>query len=80
MYSQIGGIDVATFEEQILKLEETVRLLERGDISLDESLSLFEQGIKLTKGCQEQLDKAEKRVKILVNGEKEDFDVNEEQA
>lgn len=80
MYSKIGGIDVATFEEQILKLEETVRLLERGDISLDESLSLFEQGIKLTKGCQEQLDKAEKRVKILVNGEKEDFDVNEEQA
>ena len=54
--------------------------MERGDISLDESLSLFEQGIKLTKGCQEQLDKAEKRVKILVNGEKEDFDVNEEQA
>ena len=71
---------MATFEEQILNLEETVRLLERGDLSLDESLSLFEQGIKLTKGCQEQLDKAEKRVKILVNGEKEDFDVNEEQA
>lgn len=69
-----------TFEEQITKLEETVRLLERGDISLDESLALFEQGIKLTNCCQEQLDKAEKKVKILINGEKEDFDVNEEQT
>lgn len=71
---------MATFEEQITKLEETVRLLERGDVSLDESLALFEQGIKLTKSCQEQLDKAEKKVKILINGEKEDFDVDEEQA
>lgn len=69
---------MAVFEEQISKLEETVRLLERGDISLDESLSLFEEGIKLTKSCQEQLDKAEKRVKILINGKKEDFEINEE--
>lgn len=69
-----------TFEEQIAKLEETVRLLERGDISLDESLALFEQGIKLTKSCQEQLEQAEKKVKILINGEKEDFEVNENQA
>lgn len=76
----VNGYIMATFEEQITKLEETVRLLERGDISLDESLNLFEQGIKLTKGCRELLDKAENKVKILVNGEKEDFDVNEEQA
>ena len=73
----VNGYIMATFEEQITKLEETVRLLERGDISLDESLNLFEQGIKLTKGCRELLDKAENKVKILVNGEKEDFDVNE---
>jgi exodeoxyribonuclease VII small subunit len=71
---------MATFEEQISKLEETVRLLERGDVSLDESLALFEQGVKLAKSCREQLDNAEKKVKILVNGEKEDFEVNEEQA
>ncbi len=69
-----------SFEEQILKLEDTVRKLESGDISLDESLALFEEGVKLAKSCQEQLDKAEKKVKILVNGEKEDFDINEEQA
>ena len=79
-YIKKGMKSMPTFEEQITKLEETVRLLERGDISLDESLALFEQGIKLTKCCQEQLDKAEKKVKILINGEKEDFDVNEEQT
>ena len=71
---------MASFEEQIVKLEETVRKLERGDISLDESLALFEEGVKLTKDCQEQLNKAEKKVKILINGEEEEFDVNEKQA
>ena len=71
---------MASFEEQIVKLEETVRKLERGDISLDESLALFEEGVKLTKDCQEQLNKEEKKVKILINGEEEDFDVNEKQA
>ena len=71
---------MASFEEQIVKLEETVRKLERGDISLDKSLALFEEGVKLTKDCQEQLNKAEKKVKILINGEEEDFDVNEKQA
>ena len=71
---------MASFEEQIVKLEETVRKLERVDISLDESLALFEEGVKLTKDCQEQLNKAEKKVKILINGEEEDFDVNEKQA
>lgn len=71
---------MVSFEEQIVKLEETVRKLERGDISLDESLALFEEGVKLTKDCQEQLNKAEKKVKILINGEEEDFDVNEKQA
>lgn len=75
-----GEFNMASFEEQIVKLEETVRKLERGDISLDESLALFEEGVKLTKDCQEQLNKAEKKVKILINGEEEDFDVNEKQA
>ena len=60
-----------TFEEQIGELEEIVKKLENGDVSLDESLELFEQGIKLTKGCQKILDTAEKKVKVLMsdNGE-----------
>ena len=56
-----------TFEEQIGELEEIVKKLENGDVSLDESLSLFEQGIKLTKGCQKMLDTAEKKVKVLMS-------------
>lgn len=55
-----------TFEEQIAELEKIVEKLENGDISLDESLALFEDGIKLTKSCREKLDKAEKRVKVLM--------------
>ena len=56
-----------TFEEQIGELEEIVSKLENGDVSLDESLALFEQGIKLTKGCQKMLDTAEKKVKVLMS-------------
>ena len=56
-----------TFEEQIGELEEIVKKLENGDVSLDESLALFEQGIKLTKGCQKILDTAEKQVKVLMS-------------
>ena len=66
-----------TFEEQIGELEEIVRKLENGDVSLDESLELFEQGVKLTKGCQKMLDTAEKKVKVLMSdGSEKDF-INE---
>ena len=45
-----------TFEQSISELEEIVSQLENGDVTLDESLSLFEKGIKLSKGCQKMLD------------------------
>ena len=70
------------FETSIKELEEIVKALESGSVSLDESLALFEKGVKLTKSCQKLLDEAEKRVSVLVNdGEgnivKKDF-INEE--
>lgn len=70
------------FETSIKELEEIVRALESGSVSLDESLALFEKGVKLTKSCQKLLDEAEKKVSVLVNdGEgnvvKKDF-INEE--
>lgn len=73
-----------SFEKQITELEAIVKALESGDISLDESLALFEKGVKLTKSCQKMLDEAEKKVSVLVSGEngemeKKDF-INEEQA
>ncbi len=71
-----------TFENSMAELEEVVAKLESGDITLDESLQLFEQGIKLANSCQKKLDEAEKRVKILTatengNMEEKEFEVEE---
>ena len=62
-----------TFEEQITALEEIVHKLESGNCSLDDSLKLFEEGIKLSKSCHEMLENAEKKVSVLINGEKQEF-------
>ncbi|MBO5060093.1 MAG: exodeoxyribonuclease VII small subunit [Clostridia bacterium] len=66
------------FEESIKELEKIVEKLERGDVGLEESLDLFEKGIKLSKACNDMLDKAEKKVSVLINGEKQDFIAEEE--
>ena len=61
-----------TFEESVMELEKIVAELESGDVTLDESLSLFERGIKLSKSCQKMLDAAEKKVSVLMtNGDGE---------
>lgn len=62
-----------TFEASMHELEEVVSKLENGDITLDDSLKLFEQGIKLAKTCQKKLDDAEKKVKILTADSNGDF-------
>lgn len=51
-----------TFEQSLARLEEIVRLLERGDAPLAESLGLFEEGAGLIKTCSKQLDEAEQKV------------------
>lgn len=66
------------FEKSIKELEKIVETLEKGDKSLDESIALFEEGIKLSKECNDMLDKAEKKVSVLINGEKQDFAISEE--
>lgn len=66
------------FEDSIKELEKIVESLEKGDCGLSESLDLFEKGIKLSKECSEMLDKAEKKVSVLIGGEKQDFNVDEE--
>lgn len=72
-----------TFEQSIKELEEIASKLEAGDVTLDESLELFEQGIKLSKSCQKMLDTAEKKVSVLMANEdgemeKQNFDGDEE--
>jgi len=57
------------FEEALSKLEKVVEKLEAGDISLEESLKLFEEGIRLSRFCNQKLDEAEKKVEILLKDE-----------
>lgn len=69
------------FEKSIKELEEIVEKLEGSDVSLEESLKLFEKGVTLTKSCQKMLDEAEKKVTVLMasdNGELVDFASEEE--
>ncbi len=54
------------FEEAMGKLEEIVRKLEEGADSLESSLSLFEEGVALARMCNETLDKAEKKLEVLM--------------
>lgn len=52
-----------------MELEKIVRELEQGDLSLEESLKLFEDGVKLSRECQERLNQAERRIEILLKDE-----------
>jgi exodeoxyribonuclease VII small subunit len=53
------------FEDAMKKLEEIVGRMEKGDLPLDESLKLFEEGVKLTRFCSKELHKAERKVELL---------------
>lgn len=57
------------FEEAIEKLDSIVSKLEAGSVALDESLTLFEEGVALIKLCNEKLDSAEQKVRILTEAE-----------
>ena len=54
------------FETALKRLEEIVKKLENGELSLDSALELFEEGIKLSRFCHTKLEEAERRVEILV--------------
>lgn len=55
-----------TFEEAMLKLESEVKKLESGSMGLDESIAAYEEAVKLIRVCNQKLDNAEHRVRILV--------------
>lgn len=55
-----------SFEASLEALEQIVRQLESGDLPLEKSLELFEQGIRLSRECQERLSQAERRIEILL--------------
>jgi exodeoxyribonuclease VII small subunit len=70
------------FEEALNRLEEITRSLESGELSLDESLAAYEEGIKLRNLCTDYLGQAEKRLQMLQkkDGELRPVDVEEEEA
>ncbi len=61
----------AGFEAQLKELETIVERLERGDVSLEESLKLFEKGVQLARSCQKTLQEAEQKVQILSRGDED---------
>ena len=70
-----------SFESQIENLEKILAELENGKLSLDESVSKFEEGIKISKECNKTLEEAEKKITILINNDgetkEEEFKINE---
>ena len=56
----------AEFERSLTRLEEVVRKLENANLYLDEAMKLFEEGVRLSRDCQKQLQEAEGRVEILL--------------
>jgi exodeoxyribonuclease VII small subunit len=76
---------MADFEKQLAALESVVDRLERGDLSLEDSVQLFEEGMKLSDACKKELEVAEGKIQLLVdqgrNGMKVvDLDVKEAAA
>jgi len=59
------------FEEALGRLEDIVKRMEAGDMTLEESLKAFEEGIKLARLCSRRLDEAERRVEMLLKQEQE---------
>lgn len=55
-----------SFEKKLTRLEEIVQKMEGGEMSLDDSLKLFEEGVKLSRECNKELSQAEQKVKKLV--------------
>jgi len=66
-----------SFESSLRELEEIVEQLEAGDLPLEESLVLFERGVRLSRECQKQLDDAERRVEVLLKDQDGAFRVAE---
>lgn len=63
-----------SYEEAVKRLEEIVQLLENADISLEESLALFQEGIALSSYCREKLAEIEYRVEYLLKQDQQSFD------
>jgi exodeoxyribonuclease VII small subunit len=62
-----------TFESASARLEEIVRMLEKGNLSLDDSLGLYEEGVSLVRFCNSALENAERKIKVLSKNENDEM-------
>ena len=58
---------MASFEDNLSELEKVVERLERGELTLEENVSLFERGTHLSNDCKKELDRAESRIQVLLD-------------
>ncbi len=70
----------AGFEASLHRLEEIVQRLEQGDVPLEESLTIYEEGVRLSRQCLEQLRDAELRLKTLARNEAGQFILNDDEG
>ena len=68
------------FEEALKKLEKIIGELESGDLSLDESLKKYQEGIELARSCSQKLDSAKKKIDILSKNSKGEFELKAAEA
>ncbi len=79
MAKEAKKIEDIKFEDALSRLESIVEKLEGGELSLEESLTAFEEGIRLSRICSKRLEEAERKIEVLTKGEDgqlqvEDFD------
>ena len=67
------------FEDALKKLEKIVDDLERGDLSLDEALKKYQEGIELSRQCATRLEGAKKKIELLVKNKKGEFELTSAQ-
>ena len=58
------------FEKALARLEEIVKLLEKGELALEKALQLFEEGVKISRFCAVRLEEAERKVEVLLKNER----------
>ncbi|MDK2823248.1 MAG: exodeoxyribonuclease small subunit [Clostridia bacterium] len=68
-----------SYEDAVAKLEEIIKQLEQGEISLEKSINLFTEGINLVKTCNRYLNQAEEKIKVLLDDKLEDFSWSKEE-
>lgn len=63
------------FEDALKKLEKIVEDLEKGDLTLDEALKKYQEGIELSRACSQRLESAKKKIDVLVKNKKGEFEL-----